>query len=117
MIIKDNNFGRVSNEAILVSDLSDSIISGNLIRDIGTWTPSKSAITLKGVCLRNTISSNKIINTHAEHYAVYGIKEEDNCDYNYIHDNYYYQMFLGGVDKVGENTIVRNDVEIGTVGS
>jgi hypothetical protein len=111
-IISNNNIYRTTSEGIKVVNMIDSIISNNSISDVGAWTPTNSAIVLQGASLRNIITGNRVVNSIAEHYSKYGVNEEDTSDYNYIHDNFYQQMVLGGVNTIGINTVVRNDINI-----
>jgi hypothetical protein len=108
-IIKGNTMNTCPAGAIYATNLTDSIISENIMINCGAWTPNFDAINLSGASLRNIISNNRFSNTQAGHYSAYGINEIEDSDYNYIHDNFYYQMATGDVNKTGVNTVVRND--------
>ena len=106
-LISNNVFEKIDKYGMYLYHLTNAVISGNIIRDIGRAT-GYSGIRLKG-CIRCVIANNTMYGIGTQ--MSYGYRESDGSDWNWLRDNLIYNAAtaLWYVSTLGANSKTDNN--------
>lgn len=109
-IISGNIIRQNGGDGIYARYLYDCVISNNILSDNGAVVPTNYGINLIS-CLRINVTSNNFVNTSPTERQKYGVREDSVSDSNLIMNNQFYQMateayLLQGVKSIAKNNMV-----------